>query len=94
MSLFPIDVCKDGIICKSVTSFRKEGRRNIDFGDTTNNTVIIPWDKELDTLPIACFQYKIGRCGSTLLSNMLEIDPVWKIIEEFPFGIIEKCQLK
>jgi len=94
MSLFPIDVCKDGIICKSVTSLRRNVWGYIDFGDTTNNTVIIPWDKELDTLPIACFQYKIGRCGSTLLSNMLEIDPVWKIIEKFPFGRIEKWHTK
>jgi hypothetical protein len=43
---------------------------------------LIKWDDEIDTLNLEFFQFKIGRCGSNLLCNMLAVDKIWKIVFE------------
>jgi len=81
MSLVPIDFNINGILCKKVNA--EDHLRKSTFRKGTTSLVTIKWDEEVEgALPISFVQYKIGRCGSTLLSNMLETDPMWKIVSE------------
>jgi len=80
ISLLPFDIDNDGIICyeiKKIFNFRK----NIIFNPIRKR--IIKWDEKIkNKLKVPYLQYKIGRCGSRLLSNMLATDPIWKIVSE------------
>jgi len=83
-SICPTDYNEKGIMCYEIPKtlhLRKY---------TTTRSItkkLITWHDILETLPVPFFQYKIARCGSTLLSNILATDPRWKIVSE-PFARI------
>ena len=70
------------IVCKLIS--KRKNVRKKDKRESSENIVLIDVDENLDVplLSTRIFQYKIGRSGSTLLSNMLDQDSDWKIISE------------
>ena len=83
-SLFPIDYTETGIVCHEIPK-TLHLRKYTNIQSTTKK--LITWNDTLETLSVPFFQYKIARCGSTLLSNILATDPRWKIVSE-PFARI------
>jgi len=81
-SLFPIDYTETGIVCHEIPK-TLHLRKYTNIQSTTKK--LITWNDTLETLSVPFFQYKIARCGSTLLSNILATDPRWKIVSE-PFA--------
>ena len=77
-----IEVNTESIICKLIAktdNIKKTNKKEI--GDKRIRIGLreqISYDK----IKRIMFQYKVARCGSTLLSNMLEKDNSWKIISE------------
>lgn len=83
-SIIPIKIDTESgeIICKVIkksNNFRKSTKRL-----KSKKIISFKVDEklEIDTIESKMFQYKVARCGSTLLSNMLECDESWKVISE------------
>ena len=51
----------------------------------SNTDVLAEWAKEMDTVEPTAFIFHISRCGSTLISQMLGMQPSNIILSEVPF---------
>lgn len=77
-----IDVKQECVICWQIKK-----KNDIDFKEmrsTEKKVVKIPLNLKIKSPQIKkiIFQYKVSRCGSTLLRNMLSCDEQWKVISE------------
>lgn len=80
---YAINQLNETIVCKLVAKSNHLRKKNYKIDDS-DQIIEISINEPLNVATIKdfTFMYKISRCGSTLLSNMLELDTTWKIIEE------------
>lgn len=51
----------------------------------SNTEVLQEWAKEIESVPPAAIIFHVSRCGSTMLSQLLAIDPANIVLSEVPF---------
>jgi len=51
----------------------------------SSTEVLVDWVKEMDVIEPTAFIFHISRCGSTLISQMLSLQPANIILSEVPF---------
>lgn len=88
-----INLEMSSIVCKLISktdNIKKHNKK-----EKSSKKILIGTTESIvcDKIEKVVFQYKVARCGSTLLSNMLENDKTWKIISEPGiFGKIAKTE--
>ena len=85
---YAINKLNETILCKLInkSNHLRKNNGNLLVKEIKNSDQIVEISinepLNIATIKNFTFMYKISRCGSTLLSNMLEQDTTWKIIEE------------
>jgi hypothetical protein len=55
------------------------------FKSTSVLEMLAPWSVSLQSIPPTAFIFHVSRCGSTLLSQLLSLDPRNIVLSEVPF---------
>lgn len=71
---------------ESISACRAAYSQNWQVKRSVSTTEVLPaWAKEMDTIKPTAFIFHISRCGSTLISQMLGMQPRNIILSEVPF---------
>src|SRR5689334_22446941 len=55
------------------------------FRSVSTFEIMLEWSAQMDSLTPAAIVFHVSRCGSTLLSQMLCLDPANVVLSEAPF---------
>jgi hypothetical protein len=78
----PID---DPFFEDTIGSARRLPVNTKSFQSTTSADILPVWSPDIDAVAPSAFVFHISRCGSTLLSQLLAIDPRNIVLSEVPF---------